>query len=229
MQQGAGFYGKMPCRGDFVSRNLPRNLIEGFDLWFQQGMHSARQALAEQWHARYAIAPIWRFFIAPGVFDQHGWAGVFIPSVDKVGRQFPCLICVPIAQRLVTYEQILAQESVYLRCEDLLLDCLEIDFNFDAFCQQVEALAMRPVLPATELLAASEQLAVMCNIHPMRYQYQHLDLTTAIDFPVLWMSEGTEGVAPQLLLSSGLPEAASFTRFIVGEGVTKESADVSDA
>lgn len=225
MHQGAGFYGKMPCRGDFVSRSLPRGLVDGFDLWFQQGMHSAKLELNEQWQARYAIAPIWRFFIAPGVFDQHGWIGVFIPSVDKVGRQFPCLISVPVHQRIATYEQILAQDSVYLRIEDLLLDALELDFSFDHFCEQVDALAMRPVLPPAQLLAAKGEIPVMHNIHAMRYQYQHLDLMTSVEYPVLWMSEGTEGVEPQLLLSSGLPEPVEFARFIVGEGIERESSN----
>ncbi|MCV6611439.1 MAG: type VI secretion system-associated protein TagF [Amphritea sp.] len=225
MQQGPGFYGKMPCRGDFVSRGLPRGLVDGFDQWFQQGMHTARAMLGDQWQTRYSIAPIWRFFISPGVFDQHAWVGVFIPSVDKVGRQFPCLIALPVPQRIATYEQLLAQDSVYLRVEDLLLDSLELDFNFDHFSEQVDTLALRPVSPPAELQAVRGEVPLMQNVHAMRFQYQYLDLMTSTEYPVLWMSDGTDGVEPQLLLSSGMPDPESFAQFIVGESFARESAD----
>ena len=217
MQQQAGFYGKMPCRGDFVSRGLPRAFTDGFDRWFQLGMNSSRSCLGEQWNQKYSIAPIWRFFISPGVFDEHAWLGVFIPSIDKVGRQFPCLIAVPVDQRIVTYEQILAQDLVYRRIEDLLLDSLELDFNFDHFCQQVEQLVVRSVTPASELRADCGELPLSKNLYPMRFQYQHLDLLSAIQYPAVWMSEGTEGMEPQLLLTQALPDTESFKYYITGE------------
>ena len=225
MQQGAGFYGKMPCKGDFVSRGLPRRLVDSFDRWFQQGMHLARMSLAETWDTRYAVAPIWRFFIASGTFDTNAWVGVFIPSVDKVGRQFPCLIALPVQQRIATYEQILAQEAVYQRIEDLLLDSLELDFNFEQFCQQVEALALRPLSPPTELQALKGEMPLMRNIYPMRYQYHYLDLMTVVDYPILWMSEGTEGVEPQLYLSDALPAAECFDQFIIGAATGEGQVD----
>jgi len=226
MDQGAGFYGKMPCKGDFVSRGLPRSLVDQFDQWFQQGLHAARSCLGDDWNARYSVAPIWRFFISAGVFDQRPWLGVFIPSIDKVGRQFPCLIVLPVNQRLVTYEQVLAQETVFQRIEDLLLDSLELDFNFDQFCEQVDALALRPISPPTELVAVKDEVPLMQNIHAMRYQYHFLDLVTAVEYPVLWMSEGTEGVEPQLLVSSGLPATEHFTHFIAGIEHQEECVNV---
>ncbi|WP_348703912.1 type VI secretion system-associated protein TagF [uncultured Neptuniibacter sp.] len=222
MHQGAGFYGKIPCRGDFVSRNLPRALTDSFDRWFQQGMHQSRQQLGAEWNQRYSIAPIWRFFIAPGVFDEYAWIGVFIPSVDKVGRQFPCLIALPFEQRMVTYEQILAQDLIYQRIEDLLLDALELDFDFEHFCSQVDSLAIRSVSPPTSLKAVKDEMPLLQNLFAMRFQYHHLDLLTAIDYPILWMSEGTEGVEPQLFLSSALPEPSSFSLFVTGQNLQSE-------
>ncbi len=222
MRQGAGFYGKVPCRGDFVSRGLPRALTDAFDRWFQKGMHQCRQQLGDEWNQRYGVAPIWRFFIAPGVFDEHAWIGVFIPSVDKVGRQFPCLVALPLSQRIVTYEQILAQEVVYQRIENLLLDSLELDFNFEHFCHEVDALAIRSVSPPTALKAVKDEIPLLQNLFAMRFQYHHLDLLTAVDYPILWMSDGTKGVEPQLLLSSALPTSDYFSQFIVGDCLAAE-------
>mgnify|MGYP000211941826 CR=1 FL=1 len=220
MGVSAGFFGKMPCKGDFVARGLPRALVDGFDKWFQQGMHLSRQQLGDQWGPRYGIAPIWRFFLGPGLFDEHAWLGVFIPSVDRVGRQFPCLIAVPVNQRVVTYEQVLAQDLLFQKIEDLLLDTLELDFDFDLFCQQVEGLALRPVNPPAELRAARDELPLQQNLFHMRYQYQHLDLLSAVGYPSLWMSEGTEGVEPQFRVTNGLPDAESFSVFVAGEPVS---------
>ena len=31
--------------------------------------------------------PIWRFVLLPGLIGSNGWAGVLMPSVDRVGRR----------------------------------------------------------------------------------------------------------------------------------------------
>ena len=91
----AGFYGKLPARGDFVSRRLPRSFVEPWDAWLQQGFASSRDHLGDGWLEAYLTSPIWRFVLAPGVCGPAGVAGVVMPSVDSVGRYFPLTIAQP--------------------------------------------------------------------------------------------------------------------------------------
>lgn len=45
----AGWYGKIPSLGDFVSRRLPPDFINTWDTWLQQGMAISRTQLGECW------------------------------------------------------------------------------------------------------------------------------------------------------------------------------------
>jgi len=88
----AGFYGKIPSRGDFVSGGLPRSFIDPWDRWLQEGMAASRIALGEGWISRWLKAPIWSFVLAPGICGPEAAIGVWMPSVDRVGRHFPLTV-----------------------------------------------------------------------------------------------------------------------------------------
>src|SRR5690606_10627892 len=84
-----GFYGKLPSRGDFVSRRLAQDFVGHWDAWLQQGLAASQAALGERWLDVYLTSPIWRFAVAPGLIAEAGYVGVLVPSVDRVGRYFP--------------------------------------------------------------------------------------------------------------------------------------------
>jgi type VI secretion system protein ImpM len=85
----AGWFGKIPALGDFVSRRLPPEFIDPWDEWLSEELFGAREKLGENWLESYLKAPIWRFALMPGALDDRHWFGVLTPSVDRVGRQFP--------------------------------------------------------------------------------------------------------------------------------------------
>ena len=87
-----GWFGKIPNLGDFASRRLPSEFIRAWDDWLQRGMATARDALGEAWPDAYLAAPIRRFWVGPGVLGAASWAGLLMPSVDRVGRHFPLTI-----------------------------------------------------------------------------------------------------------------------------------------
>lgn len=84
-----GFCGKLPARGDFVTAGLPRRFTEAWYDWVQPVMAASRRTLGENWDAAWLEAPIWRFALSPGICGPDSVLGLWMPSVDRVGRHFP--------------------------------------------------------------------------------------------------------------------------------------------
>jgi type VI secretion system protein ImpM len=89
---GAGWFGKIPSLGDFVSRRLPASFVQPWDAWLSGELSEARLMLAETWVTVYEHAPVSSFLLGSGVVDEHAWSGILVPSVDRVGRRFPLTI-----------------------------------------------------------------------------------------------------------------------------------------
>ncbi len=95
MPSAPGFYGKAPALGDFVSRRLPPGFLAEWDRWLAEMVRASRSALGADWLAAWNEAPVWRFALGAGIAGPERWFGVLIPSVDRVGRQFPFSILGP--------------------------------------------------------------------------------------------------------------------------------------
>jgi type VI secretion system protein ImpM len=91
-----GWYGKLPALGDFASRRLPPVFVEPWDRWLATGLSVWRDA-DPAWLEAYLGAPTWRFALGAGLpfDDSPGYAGVLMPSVDRVGRYFPLTVVRP--------------------------------------------------------------------------------------------------------------------------------------
>ncbi len=97
-----GFYGKFPVLGDFVSRRLPNVFIQTLDGWLQAAVSASREAIGAGWENSYLASPIWRFVFSPEICDKNCWAGILMPSVDKVGRYFPLTVSMFISENTPT-------------------------------------------------------------------------------------------------------------------------------
>lgn len=84
-----GFCGKLPARGDFIASRLPRSFVDPWYDWLQRCLPASRQALGDEWDAVWNEAPIWRFALAAGICGPGAVIGLWMPSIDRVGRQFP--------------------------------------------------------------------------------------------------------------------------------------------
>jgi len=89
----AGWFGKIPARGDFITRNLPASFVEPWDEWLCAELPDARARLAQGWEAIWGEAPVLCFSVGERTTDERAWLGVLIPSFDRVGRQFPLTVC----------------------------------------------------------------------------------------------------------------------------------------
>lgn len=90
-----GWFGKLPCAGDFVHRRLAHGLVTVLDEWLRDGLAMLRTS-DTQWRTAYEGAPIWNCAI-PAAITRSGYTlvGLLAPSHDKVGRDYP--LCAGIA------------------------------------------------------------------------------------------------------------------------------------
>jgi type VI secretion system ImpM family protein len=91
-----GFYGKLPCAGDFVQRRLPAAFVDTWDRHFQRAVDTGRRELGGEWPLAYRGAPAWRFVMPAQVCGDRGgggvWCGLVGPAEDRVGRGFPMVL-----------------------------------------------------------------------------------------------------------------------------------------
>ena len=84
-----GLFGKLPARGDFVRAGLPGDFVAAWDDWLQHVIAASRARMGADWLPAFLEAPVWRFALAPGLCGAHAASGLWLPSVDRVGRYFP--------------------------------------------------------------------------------------------------------------------------------------------
>lgn len=95
----AGLFGKLPARGDFVRAGLPGDFVAAWDGWLQRVIAASRARMGADWLPAFLEAPVWRFALAPGLCGASAVSGLWLPSVDRVGRYFPLTLAalVPVA------------------------------------------------------------------------------------------------------------------------------------
>ncbi|WP_028886903.1 type VI secretion system-associated protein TagF [Teredinibacter turnerae] len=137
----AGFFGKLPTHGDFISRDLPAHFIDIWDNWLQLFVSTTQGQLGEEWLDIYLTSPIWRFVFSEGVVDEQVWAGVMLPSVDKVGRYFPFSIVAPLAGSANGLELLTENQAWFEEIEDIALQALEGQYDLDSLLDAINEVA----------------------------------------------------------------------------------------
>jgi type VI secretion system protein ImpM len=201
-----GLLGKLPSHGDFLRRNVPAELAGPLDDWLVAVVAGSREILGEGWRDAWLEAPVWHFALAAGQFGPHAAAGVWLPSVDRVGRHFPLLLAQPLPAAVPPPALLRSTGAWYDGLEALALALLE------------------GRVPATELdaaLAAVEPLEPPAPPGPLPWRLPLRDdpawpLAAAAPVGSLWWGQGSPRVAPSLLACPGLPTPASFAAMLDG-------------
>jgi type VI secretion system protein ImpM len=93
---GIGWSGKLPSRGDFVGRGLPRAWQDTWEHWLQRGLAGAAKRLgAVSLRERLAAMRPWQGVVLAQHAGEPAWWGVIVASTDRVGRAFPLLVALP--------------------------------------------------------------------------------------------------------------------------------------
>jgi type VI secretion system protein ImpM len=120
-----GWYGKIPSLGDFASRRLPVEFVKAWDAWLQDVIPATRAEVGDAWLDFYLTMPIWRFVFLPGLVTPSGWAGVLMPSVDRVGRHFPLTIAVELESHTAAAHAVFEGTAWFAGLEDAALGVLD--------------------------------------------------------------------------------------------------------
>lgn len=86
-----GLFGKMPSVGDFVSRGFSPTLCENLDHLLQTALQATTSEGADGREVLAQASPA-MVSIRPSALSATGFAGLWFPSRDRVGRVFP--LCV---------------------------------------------------------------------------------------------------------------------------------------
>ena len=141
--EAPGVYGKLPARGDFITRRLGRAFINAWDDWLQQAILASQTALGARWLDIYLTSPLWRFALGAGSFGPNTAIGVLMPSVDKVGRYFPLILCREIESSLELTSLAVDAASWYEAVENLALATLALEFRLEELDAPI-ALSLAP-------------------------------------------------------------------------------------
>lgn len=218
-----------------MQRRAPQGFVDAWDAWLQECLHVSRQQLGERWLDTYLTSPVWRFVLAEGICGEAAYAGVMLPSVDRVGRYFPLTIVAPLEPGSCILEAACETGRAWFdAAEALALRALDAsDLDLHAFDAEVDAL---PGLGADAALGESNQLMelVAQSGFPRRASSSHIsmlgdtpqraintfasiELQKAFRPCALWWTQGSEAVRPGWLVTSGLPAPSGYVAMLSGQ------------
>ncbi len=218
-----GLYGKLPAHGDFIYRNLPTGFINTWDSWLQGFVGCSQEQLGEAWLDTYLTSPIWRFAFSEGVIDQQVWAGILLPSVDRVGRYFPFSIvtCSPAALNPL---EVIAQTHWFEALESLALKALDGQIAIDDLAEEINKHPLRQALiysPGTVLNNKAGSVIKLDfeeqspnSVFPYLF---NVSLKESLSSYSVWSTQGSQQVEPCLFYSRGLPPMHGLAAMLDGQ------------
>ncbi len=222
--QPPGWHGKLPSLGDFASRRLGSAFIEPWDAWLASGLLALREQRPEGWLQDYLGSPSWRFLLMPGVLPgeagRQAWAGVLMPSVDRVGRYFPLTLVLPLGTGPAHTQEMNGLWAWLSRLDELARDALFEDWTADRLEDELACMALPALSPpsaeAVAMPAVAGALVAPAGVGPA-----DAALHIGTQAQAAW-AEGTRGLAwwharpdeqaPRLWVSRGLPGAAAMAQ-----------------
>lgn len=219
-----GWHGKLPSLGDFASRRLDAPFIEVWDGWLAAGLLALREAQPEHWLEAYLGSPSWRFLlmpeVLPGTAGEQAWAGVLMPSVDRVGRYFPLTLVQSLGAGPATTQQMQGLWHWLARLDELARDALHDDWTAEQLEQQLAVMAGAglsaldvpacPTAPGELIEIAGRPPPDAATLIGAEAQRAWAERSCGRAF---WYAQPDDGV-PRLLVSRGLPVPVALGRLL---------------
>ena len=219
-----GLFGKLPAHGDFIYRNLPSHFINAWDEWLQGFVASSQQQLGNDWLDIYLTSPIWRFVLSDGVVDGQAWAGVVLPSVDRVGRYFPFSV-VTKAPATTNPFSMIQQHAWFDAVEQLALSALSGHKQLDELVHEINQQHLSLSQAAQRYPALSENAGILVEFAseapaPERAYVHLMDnfcRQTYSNYSLWATAMGSERINPCLFYTRGLPNYRSTAALLDGQ------------
>jgi type VI secretion system protein ImpM len=219
-----GWHGKLPSLGDFASRRLGSEFIEPWDGWLARGLLALREQQPEGWLQDYLGSPSWRFLLMPGVLPgeagRQAWAGVLMPSVDRVGRYFPLTLVLPLGAGPAHTQEMNGLWAWLSRLDELARDALFEDWTADRLEDELARMALPALSPPSAEGAAMPAVAGAL-VAPAGAGPADAALHIGAQAQAAW-ADAARGLAwwyarpdeqaPRLWVSRGLPGAAAMAQ-----------------
>ena len=230
-----GWYGKLPAKGDFISRSLPRAFVRRWDAWLQSVIGSASERLGTRWRECYSGAPAWRFLLSPGIAAEGAVAGVLMPSADRVGRLFPLTIASVLdPARVDLAKTLIAAQAWFAALEAVAGASLDPALDLDAYDERIKAI----VFPADDVIRlepgsgvapmpkdeSAPTPAVHARLEPgddgpaeeaiLRLRERLVKETEPLAF---WLTRSSKPFGQWALATAGLPSDEQFCAMLDGD------------
>jgi type VI secretion system protein ImpM len=225
-QTGPGYYGKFPELGDFVNRRLPRAFLDPWDEWLQGAIATSREQLADGWLEHYLNAPIWCFVLSGGLCGELPWAGLLMPSVDRVGRYYPLTLACSLPLDVNPLQLSVDGRNWFEASTEVMLGALdEQDFDMESFDSRVTALGDVARVAGSGALSSQFGYGSAWRV-PLDFDAGIVSVLPGLMHQLvlqrlgpysLWWTAGSQYVEPSMLLTAALPAAHDFTALLTGD------------
>jgi len=241
-----GLYGKIPVRGDFVTRRLKTAFVDTWDKWLQSALSTSKAQLGDQWLDIYLTSPIWHFVLSPGICGATSWTGILMPSVDKVGRYFPLTFAVPVGPHRRASDIFIDAADWFEGLEQLALSVLEENIDLADLDSKLQEQTLpgastpkaSPNATTDAKPPASMDASMEGHLHngenngplALHMNMDQLDQTTEafaqLGFHLLtrchpthslWRTTGSASMKPCLRVYEHLPPGDAFCQLLIGQ------------
>jgi type VI secretion system protein ImpM len=218
----AGLFGKLPAKRDFIATMAPRRFLDAWEPWLQTSLAASRYALGASWSDYYNRAPLWRFWLGPGLCGDTT-VGVVMSSVDGVGRAFPLTLLSTGNELPPPPPEIESNDKWFEAAEALLLSALDSGASFEQLAGAAAALPAPALLAADNVVEGIEELpdrAVVARVRDAHFgeafERSRRFGGARYDSLSFWWTIGGEGFPPIALSVAGLPSAERFADMLTG-------------
>jgi type VI secretion system protein ImpM len=246
-----GLYGKLPSHGDFLRRRVDNEFIGVWDAWLQECIATSRDELGDEWLNIYLTSPAWRFVCDSGVCGNRVYAGVMVPSVDRVGRYFPLTLMWAVPADVTPFAVARIANEWFDTAERLIVEALATErLDFEEFDRQLIAFSEKLATASWQesVILNGDQAAMAMGDSAAPWQ---IPIGAGVTFgavaeqlltarlrqthhPLVMMwSEGSSAIEPSCLLLRGLPAPHTFASLLDGSwarrGWSSVEAEVLEA
>ena len=218
-----GLYGKLPSHGDFIYRNLPTSFINAWDDWLQTYISISQDKLQNAWLDVYLTRPIWRFVLSPGAMDINSWAGIMIPSVDRVGRYFPFTVLAKIPGNTNLLHFISSHNNWFEKIEELAITALDGVYTAEELMAEIEkaSLSVNTIPSSIKISDLPDSIVIdyleSSSINELYPSILDLYFRNTMPSFSVWSTSGSEYVNRCMFVVHGMPSQSGLVAMMDGQ------------